>query len=123
WDARPMTIPVAARPGPAIRPAPFASVGCGIHGSRADLVAATQAASLARPTGKLTLLAAACEVGVGLTAQAGLSRAHAQRALERAADVARDGGACPRVEIVETPDARDALLCAATTHELLVLGT
>src|SRR3954469_6179591 len=94
----PTDAPVAPRPA-------FASIACAVDGCRGDAEAVRQAAVLAGLTGPLDLFAVAWEIGTGATAQATITVAHADRALEAAAQVAGDAGAHPQTRRLENPDA------------------
>jgi hypothetical protein len=70
----------------------FASVLCGIDGSRSDAEIARQAAVITGSTGSLEFIAITSEIGVGLSAQAQFGHEHARQALNRAHEVARNLG-------------------------------
>lgn len=100
----------------------FRSVLCGISGSRSDEEVVRQAAALAGPEGRLTLLAVTWQAGVGATAAALLSRKHGEQALKRAHALARELGVdvAARVATSETP--ASILVSAGYGHDLLVVG-
>jgi nucleotide-binding universal stress UspA family protein len=100
----------------------FASILCGVDGSRQSAEAARQAAILATDGATLSLLAVTWEAGAGPTATAVLSPRRALEALERARIAARRLGLRPEVEAVGASDASARLLEAARDHDLLVLG-
>ena len=79
-------------PGPV-----FASILCGVDGSRPSLEAARQAAVLAGPDTALTYTALTWEQGTGATAMATLSHKRADAALADARDIARELGAAPAI--------------------------
>lgn len=99
----------------------FASVLCGIDGSRASLEAARQAGVLAQGAA-LRLLAVTWEQGVGATAVAILSRWRAQQCVDRALQDLGGLGIKPQVDLVDDPDATARLLREAEQHDLLVVG-
>jgi nucleotide-binding universal stress UspA family protein len=103
-------------------PPPFRSILCGIDGGRADALIARQAALLAGREARLELVAVTWEIGTGMSAQATLTRAHANNALEHAMTVARDAGALPTSRVAEGPDAAAVLVAESADRDLLVLG-
>jgi nucleotide-binding universal stress UspA family protein len=102
-------------------PPVFASVLCGIDGSRASLEAARQAAVLARG-GSLKLVAITWEQGTGATAVAVLSRWRALNCLDRALQEIRALGVRPDVELIDDAAATTRLLRESAQHDLLVVG-
>jgi nucleotide-binding universal stress UspA family protein len=100
----------------------FASVLCGIDGSRTSLEAARQAGVLARG-GRLRLLAVTWEQGTGATAVAVLSRWRAERCLDRARQDLRELDVEPLIELVDDPQATERLLREAEQHDLLVVAS
>ena len=108
---------------PKPRAAPtFASIVCGINGSRPSFEAARQAALLADPGAGVTYVAVSWEQGTGANAQATLSHAHARDCLRRARDEARELGVDPGIiaENAENPTRR--LMELAAGQDLLVVG-
>ena len=87
----------------------FASVLCGIDGSRASLEAARQAGVFAQGA-SLRLLAITWEQGVGASAVAVLSRWRAQQCLDRALQDLSVLGVKPQVDLIDDPDATQRLL-------------
>jgi nucleotide-binding universal stress UspA family protein len=109
------TSPLHARPT-------FASILCGVDGSRPSFEAARQAALLGGDGAALTYVAVSWEQGVGATAVAALSHKRAQECLERVREDARALGVASEVveEHAEDPAAR--LMELAAGHDLLVIG-
>jgi len=101
---------------------PFASILCGIDGSRTAYEAARQAAILAGAHGRLTLMAVTWQTGVGLAETADLGHGWATAAIEEATRIAKQAGARPETVFVERRRAADALLAAAPDHDLIALG-
>lgn len=100
----------------------FASIVCGVNGSRPSLEAARQAALLADQDAALRYVAVSWEQGVGATAVATLTHKHAHDILERTRDVARELGVEPELADEHAEDAARRLLDLATGTDLLVLG-
>jgi nucleotide-binding universal stress UspA family protein len=107
--------PTAATPA-------FASIICGVDGSRPSFEAARQAAVLAGPDTALTYVAASWEQGTGATAMATLSHARAQDCLRRVRDEAHELGAIPQIAESGAADAARRLIELAESHDLLVVG-
>ena len=104
-------------------PAPFARLLCGVDGSRASERAVDLALALAGTAAAVHLLAVCHVRGAGPTRMAELGRERAEEALRAARLLARDAGARASTELVDAPDPRRALLQAARSHDVLVLGT
>lgn len=102
--------------------APFSDILCAVDGSRASLEAVRQAVVLAEPDAALSFVAVSHTIGVGQAAQADLSEARAQEALERAAALARDAGISASTELRKGSPTSDVILAEADQHDLLVLG-
>jgi nucleotide-binding universal stress UspA family protein len=101
----------------------FASIACGVDGTRAGFDAARQAALLARDGGALRLLAVTWETGTRATAMVELGRRRAADALDRAAAVAHDLGVRAELVLIDGPQAAGKLLAAARADDLLVIGS
>lgn len=100
----------------------FASILCGVDGSRPSFEAARQAALLAGPDAALTYAAVTWEQGTGATAMATLSHKHAQDSLSRARTQARELGVTARIAEHDCADAAHRLIDLAARHDLLVVG-
>jgi nucleotide-binding universal stress UspA family protein len=95
---------------------------CGVNGSRHAYEAVRQAASLAGPTGHLTLLAVSDVHGEGRYRTATLAPLRARRALDRAERIAAQTGVPADSEIDERSPVADVLLERARGHRLLAIG-
>lgn len=102
--------------------APFASILCGVDGSRVAAEAARQAAILSAAGGRLKLLGVGWDTGEGLAARATIAPRRLARALEDARLEARELGVPATVETLESRDETGTLLTEAARHDLLVLG-
>lgn len=102
---------------------PFPSILCGVDGSRAAREAVREAAILAAGGGELHLVAVTSVSGIGATRAATLSPQRGQEALDDAGRAAREVGAWASCALVSGRSATDPLLTAASTHDLLVLGS
>ena len=100
----------------------FASIVCGVDGSRPSLEAARQAALLAGGDAALCYVAVSWEQGVGATAVATLNHKHAHDILQRARDDARELGANPALVDEHAEDAAARLMELAAGQDLLVVG-
>ena len=107
----------------------FASIVCGINGSRPSFEAARQAALLADPGAGVTYVAVSWEQGTGANAQATLSHAqatlshaHARDCLRRARDEARELGVDPGIIAEHAEDPTRRLMELAAGQDLLVVG-
>jgi nucleotide-binding universal stress UspA family protein len=95
---------------------------CGIDGTRSAYEAVRQAASLAGPNGKLTLLAI-CDVrGSGQQRSAVLGPVHARRSLDRARRIAKEAGVDSIPELEPGGPVVRIMLERASEHGLLALG-
>lgn len=101
----------------------FERILCGVDGGRGAREAARQAAVLAGPDGHVDFVSAACVRGYGLNAQAVLSPVRAEKALRRAAAIAKETGTPADWRIVRHPDATGVLLTKSVDYDLLVVGT
>ena len=100
----------------------FASIICGVDGSRPSFEAARQAAALAGDAASLTYVAVSWEQGHGATAVATLSHARGDDALRRVREASRDLPIKPTFVRVEDANAARRLMQLATRYDLLVLG-
>ena len=100
----------------------FASIVCGVDGSRPSQEAARQAALLTDPGAVLAYVAVSCETGVGATAQATLTHEHAREYLRAARDEARELGVTAALVDEHDDDAGRRLLEFSAKQDLLVLG-
>ena len=100
----------------------FASIVCGINGSRPSFEAARQAALLADPGAGVTYVAVSWEQGNGANAVATLSHAHARDCLRRGRDEARELGVDPGIIAEHAEDATRRLMELAAGQDLLVVG-
>jgi nucleotide-binding universal stress UspA family protein len=100
----------------------FASILCGVDGSRPSLEAARQAAVLAGSDAALIYTALTWEQGTGATAVATLSHKRADAALADARDVARERGAAPEIVGHDAQHPAERLAELAGDHDLLVVG-
>jgi nucleotide-binding universal stress UspA family protein len=106
-----------ARVGPT-----FASIVCGVDGSRPSKEAARQAALLTDPGATLAYVAVSWEIGVGATAQATLTHEHARDYLRAARDQASELGVTAELVDEHADDARRRLLAFSAKQDLLVVG-
>jgi nucleotide-binding universal stress UspA family protein len=100
----------------------FASIVCGVDGSRPSHEAARQAALLTDDGAALTYAAISWEQGRGATAVATLSHGHAHECLRHAHVEARELGVMPALVGDHAPDAAERLMELATGQDLLVVG-
>jgi nucleotide-binding universal stress UspA family protein len=103
----------------------FADILCGVDGTHVSYEAVRQAATLAGPNGHLTLLAVthvAGAGGAGSGQSAAISPAHAEKALERAAQEAREAGVKATTELDSGGPPARVLLDRAREHGLLAVG-
>lgn len=101
----------------------FASIVCGVDGSRPGFEAARQAAILTDDAAALMYVAVSWEQGTGGSAVATLTHAHAHHCLERVRDQARDLGVEPALLDEHADDAARRLMELAAGQDLLVVGT
>jgi nucleotide-binding universal stress UspA family protein len=107
---------------------PFADILCAVDGTRPSFVAVEQAAELAGPEGGLTLLAVTAPRGSGRFHSAVLNVSHAERVIERAAQIAErrgvsytslvDPGGPPSAVILERAHEHDLLAIGAPSHAM-----
>jgi nucleotide-binding universal stress UspA family protein len=100
----------------------FHSIVCGVDGSRPSKEAARQAALLTDPGAALVFVAVSWETGVGATAQATLTHAHAREYLRAARDEARALGVTAELVDEHADDAGRRLLAFSAKQDLLVVG-
>jgi nucleotide-binding universal stress UspA family protein len=101
---------------------PFATITCGVDGTRAAFEAARQAAVLAQGGVRLRYLAVAWETGTLAPRMLTLARHRAEETLERAGALAHDAGVKAQCAIVDGPNASHRLIEAAGDDDLLVVG-
>jgi len=100
----------------------FADVLCAVDGTRRSFAAVEQAAILAGPEARMTLLAVTAVAGSGVYKHAAISPKRAERILERAEGIAQQAGvACSGVIEPEGPPSAQVLEHAAGC-DLLALG-
>jgi nucleotide-binding universal stress UspA family protein len=102
---------------------PFASILCGVDGSRGSGHAVRQAIPLAQDGAELCFMAVAYGAGMGLAAVAELGDERARRALRRAGRLAEQAGVSATLELRNARRASNVLLEEARDHDLLVLGS
>lgn len=107
---------------PTHAPPTFASIVCGVDGSRPGFEAARQAALLTDEGAALTYVAVSWEQGTGATATATLSHEHAHACLRRVRDEARELGVDPALVDEHGDDPAHSLLELAAGKDLLVVG-
>ena len=108
---------------PIAAPRLFASIFCGVDGSRPSREAARQAAVLAGDDAALVYVAVSWEQGVGASAVATVSHKHAQDSLRQVRDDARALGVrTPTLVEEESDDPARRLMELVGEHDLLVLG-
>lgn len=107
---------------PTHAPPIFASIVCGVDGSRPGFEAARQAALLAGDSAALTYVAVSWEQGTGVSAVATLSHGHARVCLRRVRDEARELGVNPSLVDEHAIDPARRLVELAEGQDLLVLG-
>jgi nucleotide-binding universal stress UspA family protein len=101
----------------------FASIVCGVDGSRPGFEAARQAAILTDDAAALTYVAVSWEQGTGASAVATLTHDHARNCLRRVRDQARDLGVEPALLDEHSDDPAQRLMELAADQDLLVVGT
>jgi nucleotide-binding universal stress UspA family protein len=100
----------------------FASILCGVDGSRPSFEAARQAAILAGDSAGISYVAVAWEQGYGPNAVATLSHNRADDALRRVREASRDLPVKPSFVQVSDADAAGRLIELSARHDLLVVG-
>lgn len=107
---------------PTHAPPTFASIVCGIDGSRPGFEAARQAAVLTEEGAALTYVTVSWEQGRGATATATITHDHARECLRRAREEAREFGVDPLAIDEHAVDPANSLMELAAAQDLLVLG-
>ncbi len=100
----------------------FADVLCAVDGTRGSLAAVKQAAVLAGPEGRLTLLAVTAVAGEGAYSYAAISPARAERLLAKAATLAQSAGVRTTTVVDPAGPAWRVIVERAAAHDLLALG-
>lgn len=100
----------------------FASILCGVDGSRPSFEAARQAGILAGDSANLSYVAISYQQGYGPNAVATLNNAHAEAALRRVREDSRHLPVKPSFVQVADAHATRRLIDLATDHDLLVVG-
>jgi nucleotide-binding universal stress UspA family protein len=100
----------------------FASIVCGVDGSRPSFEAARQAALLTDDDAALRYVVVSWEQGVGASTMATLSYAHAHDILEQARDDARELGVDASLADEHSKDVAERLIELAAGQDLLVVG-
>lgn len=101
---------------------PFSHILCGVDGTRTANEAVRQAAVLAAGRASLSLVAVAWPEGGESHEVAPLSPHYAERAVAKAATIARKQGTEPTVAVERAKHPADVFLERAPEHDLLVLG-
>ncbi len=104
-------------------PRPFASIVCGIDGSLAGQEAARQAAVLAGRGGRVTFVCVAQSKGVGASAQATITEARADEALQHALEAADESHADGTAQLAHGANPGHELLAHADGCDLIVAGS
>jgi nucleotide-binding universal stress UspA family protein len=100
----------------------FADILCAVDGTRTSSAAVEQAAALAGPDGRLTLLAVTAVEGAGAFRNAAISPARAEHLLDHAAEIARDAGVSSTQVVDPASPAAQVILDRAADHDLLAIG-
>ncbi len=100
----------------------FADILCAVDGTRTSSAAVEQAAALAGPDGRLTLLAVTAVEGTGAFRNAAISPARADHLLDHAAQIARDAGVSSTQVVDPASPAAQVILDRAADHDLLAIG-
>jgi len=100
----------------------FADILCAVDGTRGSCAAVEQAAALAGPDGRLTLLAVTAVEGAGAFRNAAISPARAEHLLEHAAGLAREAGVGSTQVVDPASPAAQVILDRAADHDLLAIG-
>jgi nucleotide-binding universal stress UspA family protein len=100
----------------------LADILCGVDGTRTSYEAVRQAASLAGPQGRLTLLTVTAVTGSGAGRSASLAPSRARRSLAYAHRLAAAAGVPAAIEIDDHSPVADVLLEHARSHGVLAIG-
>lgn len=101
----------------------FASVLCAVDGTRASLAAVSQAAQIAGPGARLTLLAVtSAGSGSPIFRSAAISSLRVRRVIDRATAVAAGAGADFTPEIDPGGPPSKVIVSRASAHDLLAIG-
>jgi len=101
----------------------FADVLCGVDGTRASLAAVSQAAQIAGPETRLTLLAVTSTgSGAPFFRSAAISSLRVRRVMDRAARVAEDAGVAYSREIDPGGPPSAVIVQRGGSHDLLAIG-
>ncbi|HWJ50730.1 MAG TPA: universal stress protein [Solirubrobacteraceae bacterium] len=100
----------------------FADILCAVDGTRTSSAAVEQAAALAGPAGRLTLLAVTAVEGAGAFRNAAISPARAEHLLDHAAEIAADVGVSSTQVVDPASPAAQVILDRAADHDLLAIG-
>lgn len=107
---------------PTHAPPTFASIVCGVDGSRPGFEAARQAALLTDDGARLTYVSVSWEQGQGAVATATLNHDHARESLHRACEAARELGVQALAVDEHAVDPATRLMEVAAGQDLLVVG-
>lgn len=119
-----MATAALSSPGPLtpVPTGPLRELVCGIDGSAASYEAVRQAASLAPEGTAISLVAVVDDRAFGPVRDLLFTKADAEKALSRAAEIASRHGLAPRTRLVAGVAPTDGLLSAAASADLLVVG-
>lgn len=103
--------------------APFQDVLCAVDGTRASLAAVAQAAAIAGPDGRLTLLAVtSAGTGAAHFRSAAISSLRVRRVLDRSARVAEEAGVAYERVVDPGGPPSAVIVQRAIGHDLLAIG-
>ncbi len=100
----------------------FLDVLCAVDGTRRSYTAVEQAAALAGPDGRLTLLAVTAPAGAGAYRSAAIDATRVTRVLDRGTRIAEDAGVSSTTVVDSGAPPARVILQAAARHDLLALG-
>jgi nucleotide-binding universal stress UspA family protein len=100
----------------------FLDVLCAVDGTHRSYLAVEQAAALAGPQGRLTLLAVTATSGSGAHRSAAASPSHLDQVLDRAREIAMAAGVSEETLIDASAPPQEAILAHARARDLLALG-
>lgn len=101
---------------------PFGDVLCAVDGTKASLAAVEQAAQLAGPDGRMTLLAVTSATGSGRFRAAAIGPVRVRRVLERATRIAEQAGVSCETEVDPGGPPSTVIVEKARHHDLLAIG-